>query len=701
MDGKKFARRCAGFLVIMGLLVGFLCAALYNAQVVHGSEYTAQSQRRIPQEEVVEVARGEILDRYGRVLVSNQLAYQVTLSVGDMGTPEERNAILSRLVTIALQEGLSWNDSLGISTSYPYHYTVEEPFYYTAQNEEGESYIALTRLGKLAVKMKWLEEDPSKEGKIPIPTAQELLEAMAETFAIETYDLTLLRSLCGILYETSLRSQDIYWVPYIFMEQVDIGFTVQAKEFDLAGVTVKPYTLRQYSTDYAAHLLGRVGLMNEKEQEYFLALEAGYEADDTVGKEGAEQAFEAELRGQTGLRVTEQNLNGDIMSSHWEIEPIPGNNVVLTLDIDLQKKVEDTLAERVPQMTEKGAACVLIDVKDGGVLAAGSYPTFQLATYGEDYGENALDPQQPLFNRALMGTYAPGSTFKMLVGIAGLEEGLEEPSSTILDTGRYTFYDPNNGPSCWIYNSRGGTHGHQNISDAIKNSCNIYFYDVGRRLGIARITDYASKFGLGVPTGVELAENSGVMAGPEYTESIGGTWYDGSTLSVSIGQENSQFTPLQLANYIATLVNGGTNYSAHFLKETKSFDYSAVVQTYQPEVRWDLNLEAENLEAVKQGMADLTRSGSVSADFQVLRTMGINVGAKTGTAQLTSVASGASNAVFVCFAPLEDPEVALAIVVENGGSGGSNASMAAEILEYYFINKSNRDEIPGEYTLIP
>ncbi len=304
MDSKKFARRCLAFLAVMTLCFTFLLSHLYNAQVVHGAEYTAQSQRKIPVEEVVEVARGEILDRYGRVLVSNQVAYQVTLNTGEMGSPEERNQTLLRLVEIAKEQNLVWADTLAITQEFPYHFTTEEPYYYMTQNEDGEDVPSLTRLGRLAVAMKWINKDQIMDengkkttGKAPLPTATELLDIMAESFQLETHDLGQRREICGILYETHLRSKDIYWVPYIFIEEVDIGFTIQIKEYDLPGVAVNPFTLREYSTDYAAHLLGRVGLMNEKEQEYYLSLEDGdYQADDSVGKEGAELAFEEYLR---------------------------------------------------------------------------------------------------------------------------------------------------------------------------------------------------------------------------------------------------------------------------------------------------------------------------------------------------------------------------------------------------------------------
>ena len=511
------------------------------------------------------------------------------------------------------------------------------------------------------------------------------------------------RAIAGLLYELYLRSREVTWTPYVFAEGVDIDFISRVKELSLPGVVIEPTTVRQYHTQYAAHILGRVGLMNRSEVEYYTSLDEDgdgkpdYEMDDTVGKEGVEKAFESFLRGTPGIRAVDRNTSGKILSESWITEPKPGDNIVLTIDIDLQKKVEDTLASSLPNLVSEeveGAACVVLDVNSFDVLASASYPTFDLANYSRDWEKNSTDPLTPLVNRALTGTYAPGSTFKMVTAIGALEEGIITPDSQIRDLGRYTYY-PGTPPQCWYYRQYGKYHGLINVSEAIEVSCNYFFYDVGRRLGIDLLVDYATRFGLGQKTGIELEESSGVMAGPEYTESMGGTWYEGSVLSVAIGQESSQFTPIQLASYISTLVNGGTRKSTHLLKEIKSSDYSQIVETYEPEVLSTIEIQDKNLEAVKAGMLALTTDGSVRRYFQDLP---VQVGAKTGSAQVS--AQTESNAVFVCFAPYDDPEIALAMVVEHGGSGSELGAMAADILSYYFSTKGSMDEIPMENTLI-
>lgn len=738
----QFTRRALAVIALLALLMGCMVATMYNLQIVRGDEFYEQSQLKIAETQTVEADRGDVLDRNGRVLVSNETVYQVTLDTSLMG--ERCNDILLSLLRIARAQEEQWEDTLSITAQPPFTFTREDPYYADYENEDGTTSRVLTRLGKLAVKMKWIDDptanskteeapgavagDPgfleklrdfftggatssptgSKPTKEPLglPGADILLERMCASFGVDKSKMSDedMRALAGVLYELSLRSKEIFWTPYVFAEDVDIDFITAVKEGDLPGVEIEATTRRSYHTDYAAHLLGRVGLMNAEEWEYYKTLDEDadekpdYEMDDQVGKDGVEKAFESYLRGTPGVRTIERNTEGKIVSTNWITMPEPGDNVVLTLDIDLQKKVEDTMAAVIPTLPggeAEGGACVILDVNTAELLACASYPTFSLTNFQKEYSEISTDPRSPMLNRALQGVYPPGSTFKMVTGIAGLEEGIVEPDTIIVDTGRYMYYAPSYTPKCWIFRQYGSTHGKQNVSQAIMNSCNVYFFDVGRQLGIERLGDYAKRFGLAQKTGLELYEETGVMAGPAYTESLGGTWYDGSTLSVAIGQESSQFTPIQLANYIATLVNGGTRNATHLLKEVKSSDYSAILDTYEPEVLSTIEIEDENLNAVKAGMLMLTTEGSVRKYFQGLD---FQVGAKTGSAQVSS--STQSHAVFVCFAPYEDPEVAMAIVVEHGGSGGELAAIASDVLSYYFSARETQEVIPEENTLI-
>ena len=774
MDPKQFRRRALAVVVLLALMVAGMGATLYDLQINNGADYYEQSQRRVAETQTVESARGQILDRNGQVLVSNRVVYQVTLDTSLMKDEDKdavtaagsrRNDTLLALIEAARAEGVEWTDSLPISKTEPFTFTTDTPYYTTSVDEEGEIVHTLTRLGRLALELGWLEEDPTLDpekaaapapepeepglldrivdfftgggGEEPAPEpeeeepyeppdAQALLGAMCRTFGLRgagavdeaetpegdipalnlgNLDPEDARAVAGVLYELYLRSTGVYQAnEYVFAQEVDIDFISRVKEQSLPGVVIEATTVRQYHTPYAAHLLGRVTPIFPEEVEYYTSLDEDgdgvpdYSLNDTVGRDGVEQAFESYLRGDPGMRTVERNTEGKIVSETWLEEPEPGGNVVLTLDIGLQGYVEQVLAASVPAIDVEeetgGAACVVLDVDTAEVLTCASYPTYDITRYNADYNQYASDPTKPLLNRALQGLYAPGSTFKMVTAVAGLETGIIEPDTEIEDLGRYTYWSSPQ-PMCWIYWQRGTTHGWINVSEAIEVSCNYFFYEVGREVGIDVLVDYATRFGLGQYTGIELFEEKGVMASPEFTESLGGTWYEGSVLSVAIGQESSQFTPVQLANYIATLVNGGTRNAVHLLKEVKSGDFSQVEYTYEPQVLGTIEIETENLQAVKAGMLALTTQGSVSQHF---RDLPFQAGGKTGSAQVDDQTD--ANAIFVCFAPYDDPEVALALVVERGGSGSELGAMAADILSYYFSVQETRDEAPQENTLV-
>ena len=760
MNHKQFSRRVVGVVVMLAILLTFLCSNLYTIQYTNGADYAEQSVAKVSETETVSASRGNILDRNGKVLVSNQVSYNVTLDLNLLGTGQDRCNTLLALTQTATEQGIAWTDTLPITTQPPFAYTTEDPFYTVSTNEKGETVYNLTSLGKLAVNQKWIK-DPSEQttsdsgtekkpgllDKIKsflgmggntettetqtepeaLPTAEELLGKMCKSFDIagngkvdeskakasgETVptlnigdmDSTDARTIAGILYELYYRARINSWPPYTFATNVSIDFITRVKELSLSGVEIETTSVRKYNTEYAAHLLGYTGSITSDTWPTYKE-KGGYTMNDYVGITGAESAFESYLKGTSGTRAIERNENGKIISSQWltdtetgeSMAPQPGQNVFLTIDIDLQQQVEDILASGVASLQSKeteGAACVVLDVNSGDVLASASYPTYSLSTFRQDYNDLESNPLNPLLNRALQGLYPPGSTFKMITAIGALEEGIVEPDTQIDDKGVYTFY-PSPQPKCWIYNQHRTTHGLQDVSHAIMNSCNYYFYDVGRRLGIDRLDQYAAMFGLGQKTGIELTENAGVVASPAFTESLGGTWHEGNILSVAIGQESTQVTPIQLANYIATLVNGGTRYSTHLLKTVKSNDFSEVTYNYEPKVVSQIEIQDENLEAVKYGMLLLTTKGSVSSAFA---NVPVQVGAKTGSAQVSAQTN--SNAVFVCFAPYDDPQIAVAIAVEHGGSGSELGKIAAQIVTAYFSVQGEQGEITQENTLV-
>ncbi len=695
MDSNLFRLRFRTLILALAAALVVFFYVLLDLQIVHGADYLAQSARKIAVEETVPAARGNIYDRYGRLLISNRTTYQVRLNNSLLGT--QRNETLRKLLSFCQREGISWTDTLPVSGTAPFVYTLSEV--------DG---TARSRFLSLVKTMKWT--DPGLEAlaaridaaleagedlsSLPDEVSADALVAQMRTsFEVDpALSDAEARALLGVLYEMTLRTKEVTWSEYIFAQDVDIDFITWTKENRLTGVQIEVATVRQYHTAAAAHILGRVAQMAPADVEYYESL--GYARDDLVGREGVERAFESYLRGEDGVRAVEVSTTGKVVSETYIKAPDPGDHVTLTLDIFLQDAVEHALAEHVANLPEaEGAAAVVVEVSSGGVLASASYPTFDLANFSAKYNEIERAPNRPMYNRALLGAYAPGSTFKMVTAIGALEEDVIGVTDEILDTGRYTYYRDYQ-PMCWIYRQYRGTHGRVNISEAIRDSCNVFFYDVGRRLGIEQLNNYARLFGLGQATGIELPENTGHVAGPETSKTLGTTWNDGATLAAAIGQENNLFSPLQLANYIATLVNGGNHWPAHLLRSVSS-PSSQTVLRQEPEALSTLSLKQENLDAVKRGMLEVSQSGSVAGYF---RTLDVEVGAKTGSAQVSSATT--SNAVFVCFAPYDDPEIAMAIVVEKGGSGSELGAIAADIVSYYFTAKQTLDSIPPEGVLL-
>lgn len=720
-DAKQVKVRTGLLSVLFLAAVAFFIYILYDTQIVNGDSYrerTVYSQLRT---EVVDTSRGEILDAYGRVLISNTTQYRVTLDESLMGN--EKIQILLKLLEISRQEGIEWTDTLAVSENIPFRYTVLD-------GERG-AVIWLRTLceklkidpGPIVVTLEEPEEDMPSDGPedgtapeggdapageepepaespqprevhtwVPALSAGELLEALAKAMKVDTEGLSWreIRDLLGLLYELSIRSEQITYSEYTFATDVDIRFITLVKEYKLNGVVVTPVGKRQYHTTYAAHILGRTGPIQsdqwqgdeENGIEGYKDKE-GYRLNSIIGQNGVELAFESWLRGVSGTREIETDSTGKQTREEWREgqEAQPGGNVMLTIDSRLQAYVEDRLAAHIATVEHSGnGAAVVVDMT-GGVLAMASYPTYDLTQFSDaEYYQSLLeDPLHPLNNYATMGRYAPGSIYKPCVAIGALEEGVINTRTQILDTGYYTYFTKNPlwAPKCWIYRTTGGTHGLETVSDAIRDSCNVFFFDAGRRLGIEKLQEYTYKFGLGKATGIEIPEVVGWVAGPETSEKLGTEWVTSAITSAAIGQENNMFTPLQLANYIATLVNGGTHYAAHLLKSVKSSDYSEVLYEYEPQVLDQIDIAPENLAAVKLGMYQVTQSYAAKRYFDALP---VKAGAKTGTAERGQD----TNATYVCFAPYDDPQIAICLVVQDDNAGANLSEFAADILQFYF-----------------
>ena len=691
------------------LLFGLFCLCMalyglvmYEAQVVNAADYYRKSSSGIAVSEPVEASRGIITDRNGKVLVSNRQIYTITFDPSELEEDEDINDAILRLIHLCEEQQVEWTDNLPITDGAPYAYTTAD----AGSTQRSRFQRFLSQRG-------WSDQELTEENPIPVLTeearkkiglkdntlsAQTLLELMRVYFDIDpTLSMTDARKIIGVRYELALRNlKDYYVPPYIFAEDIDVELISLLNDGDYAGVVVDTESVREYNTTYAAHLLGNIGAIQEWTDELE---EAGYSRDDLIGLSGAESAFEEYLRGTDGKRTITTNEDGKITGEVYSTEPQPGNTVALTIDIDLQAAAENALASTIQAMneedgyTKRSGALVVTEVGTGDILASVSYPTYDPAEYSSKYTELLNQEGNPLWNRAFQGQYPPGSTFKMITAVAALESGVITPSTKITTKGVYRFYDDYT-PACWVYRAYGTTHGTINVSQALAKSCNYFFYEVGRLTGIETLNEYGKAFGVGQSTGVELPEKTGIMDGPEYRESVGQLYVGGDLLQISIGQGANLMTPLQLSNYVATLVGGGNRYSAHLLKNVKSYDNSQIIYEYTPQVVDTVDMSASTLEAVKEGMHEVT-TGMVAAYF---KDCVVSAGAKTGSAQ---TGNATDNGVFVCFAPYDDPEIAIAVAVERGGSGSALASTAVQVINAYFSSSSETSVIQGENTLIP
>ena len=663
------------------VLLGFFCAflvlffaVLYDAQVVHGSENRARSITSNTASETVTASRGIITDRNGKVLVSNRLAYTLVVDKSSFGKDEAAlNDAIWQLIQLCQEQGVTWNDTLPMTTGSSPQLTSK------SLTKSFREYLDGNKL-------------PTDGG------SAEVLAAMRKLYKVDdSYTGAQARLIVGVRYELDGRSS------YTFAEDVSTELLGRITDGKYRGVTIKTAAARVYNTKLAAHILGTVGAIWQEEWRsdestgYVGYADKGYNMNDLVGKDGVEKAFEEYLHGNDGKRLITTDENGKITGELYTREPQPGGTVALTIDIDLQQVVEDTLASTIQGMidkdsNERGGAAAVIQVGTGEVLAMASYPTYDLETFNQDYDELVKDERLPMFNRATQGVYAPGSTFKLCTSVAALEEGIITPSTIIEDKGIYTYYvDPQ--PMCWIWRQAHTTHGRINVSQAIVDSCNYFYYEVGRLTGIKKLDEYATAFGLGQSTGIEIGDVSGVLASPEWAEAHDREWTDGQTITAAIGQSYNLFTPLQLANYVATLVSGGEHYEAHLLKNVKSYDNSRIIDVYDKGTLNEMHISESTMAAVTKGMHDLTHDSLQGAFSRCV----VEAGAKTGSAQ---VGTDIANGTFVAYAPYDDPEIAIAIVVEKGGSGSLLANAAVDIINAWFTRDGTGATAAGEDALM-
>lgn len=693
---------------------------LFNTQVVHHEEYLAKSIQTITRMENVEASRGIITDRSGRTLVTNQSTYSLTFDASLLKPGENQNDAILRLVTLCRDQGVAWEDNLPLSLDGAAHFTVD-----TLTDTQKSRFFSYLRDLKptrelLAAYVRQHPEllKPPKEGETALdPAAAKDTELLKQTNSAALTNSLLLnagvtpaklfdwmredmklsdnysdsdaRLILGVRYELKLRKLGANNNAYVLAQNVDVAFCSLISDGQFQGAKIIRSSARQYATTYAAHILGTVGRIPDYTDEW---KDRGYLMDDTVGLSGAEAAFEDYLRGTDGKRMISVNSDGKITGEYYSVEPRSGYTVELTVDLKLQQAVEDTLAAKVAQLNQKdhldsrGAAAAVVKVGTGEILALASCPSYDLSTWRKDFAELRDDPAKPLTNRAASSAYAPGSTLKPATAVAALESGATTPSETLFDTGywKYPSTTWNGGTWCWKHSG----HGKVNATTAITNSCNYYFAEMGYRMGLDTLNEYYSALGLGEPTGIEIGEKTGRQATNE-----GGS---NQAPWAAYGQADQLYTPLQLANYIATLVSGGQHCPAHLLKSVKSYDNSEIIATGDTTPLNTLNISDSTLQAVKKGMYGYTQPGGMV--YSYFKDCIVSAGAKTGTAQLGGGLK--NNGVFVAFAPYDDPEIAIALVLEKGDAGAALATTAVDIINAYFDREDTASILP-ENQLIP
>ena len=659
---------------ILMLLYGL---RLIFLQLVNGDDFKSQATNTTDYKFTVTAARGDIVDSRGERIATSVTGYNVVLNKLLMGD-EDLDGMLQKIVELLRANGESWNDTLLISQP-------DAAGNYTFTAEEGS-----TRDQKALAAMK------DNLGLQQYATANDVMEKLVEDYDLASYPLSWQRTLGGIHYEMQLQAFSNV-NNFIMAENVSEATVATIKEHSLSlpGVEIVETSTRSYEqSTVLPHVLGRVGkitaekwkVTDENGQTTYPLREKGYNMNDIIGISGLESAYEDELRGKDGVETITRNSDGVIVDTALTTVPEPGHTVQLTIDSRFQKAVDKALAENIDMinrvyntgsMKAAAGAAVVLDVKDGSVLAASNYPSFDQNLYATQYNEYSADESLPLFNRALQGLYTPGSTFKPAVAVAALDSGLINQYSTVFCNGVYTFYKGYS-PRC----TRHGHSGNIDVVTAIKWSCNIFFYDVGRRTTSDVYDAYAYKMGLGTRTGVEVNEATGRLTtknDSNYTASL--------DIQAAIGQGNTVVTPVQLATYAGTLANRGVRYRTHFVKAILDTNTGKVLQETQPEVMDVIEDRGDTFDLVRQGMI------GVSETMSGLKNYPVTIACKTGTPQRSetyyvgSTRKHYTNTMMVAYGPAEDAEIALGIVIEYGGGGARAGNLVADIFDAYYAMK--------------
>ena len=681
-------------LVVLVLLLYIL--RLMNLQVVEGETLAAKIEEGWNSTQTIKATRGEILDRNGLPMAVNTIGRDVVIDMAYLKSGSTNEVIL-RLTQILSEAGEEWIDNLPITKSAPFSFLT------------GETYDA--QVAKLKETLVLRE----------FATVDDCIYHLREKYDLQEMSDADFRRVAGVRYEMT-RTNFSMSTPYTLATNIKIETVPKIKErgFMLQGVDVVETPIRQYvSGDIAPHVIGTIGSIYKEQwdaaEDYIYHPETAtysaviggreYTSTDQIGKSGIELAFEKYLKGIDGKRQIVQNSRGDVIEVVDEQPQVPGHTVITTIDSSLQKVMQDSLEKQIKLMQSdpvvyppgKGheadaGAAVAIDVKTGEVLGLATYPSYNLATYKKDYASLANPPagEPPrLINRALDGQYTPGSIFKPVVALTGINEGIITKLDTVFCGQVYDFFGGGWKPKCL------GFHGALTVVDALRVSCNIFFYDVGRRAGIDLIDEYAARLGLGQPTGIELSESIGRVSSRELKEKIHGEpWQAGDVVQASIGQFDTLLTPLQLANYCATLANNGKRMKVTALKSVRSYGFHETIYEHEPEVVEQIDAP-EAFAAIREGM--VAASSMSGTSWMVFGNYKIPVASKTGTPETARL----PNSTFIAYAPVDDPQIAVCVVIEKGWHGYTGAPVARDIFDAYFSKNETTERSTGYGRLLP
>ncbi len=688
MNQHKNTFRLTALLTVVAIILGIYVFRLQNVQIAQAKAAKNVRTDTYTYYTRVTAARGELLDCKGKVLIGNRASFNVVLINPVLFSAEKPNELLRRLTNLCDELGLELNDHFPVSQTKPYTYTTDD--YPSKWKDYFKKFLAARE---------W-DSDIS---------APQLVLRMRERYNIpDDWTEEEARRVISVRYELDLR-YCTNLPTYVLIEDIDSTSLAELTELNIPGMNVETSTVREYHTTLAAHILGYVGKMDKDQYEKYK--DKGYAMDAQVGQSGLELAFEEQLHGTDGMRETTIDSKGNVIEEHYVQEPVAGNNVELTLDLDLQQVAEKALEDKILQLREtgsssgtgkdaEGGAIVAMDVKTGRVLACASYPTYDINSYFKDYNELKEQEDAPLFNRVLQATYPPGSTYKLVTMIAAVDNNIIDRNYLIEDEGVYMrFADQAYFPRCMLYTSVGATHGTLNPMQAIAKSCNYYFYEIGYLTGIDKIDEVGKAMGLGEETGIELPEKTGARANPETKariyEGSKGYWYGTDTVQAAIGQSENRYTPLQLCVYCSTLANRGTRYKATLLSRVMSSDYEQLLYKNEPEILGQLEISDEAYYIYTTGMHMTTLSGGTASG--AYRGYSIDVCAKTGTAEHGSL--GSDHGAFMVYAPMDDPQIAVYMYVEKAGGGGFLGDATRSVLDAYFAQKDVVDTVRSENTL--